>query len=197
MKANVSDCLIIQSLTAWCCLLPQKHLSVLRRCGCCWPAHMQTGTGKTAVEWRSNCCRGHTSGERPHRQRKDQSEIFFKKKDNKTVTGSNKNVRIMAQHWAQNYRSFAWFTDLKKSQITLYFIVPKFLFFFWLMNPSNSSIYVWVWNCYRIKYPEQQRLQLGLSVHTILYTMITLFGDTRHKKIQWVGVGKEINWWCK
>lgn len=114
MKANVSDCLIIQSLTAWCCLLPQKHLSVLRRCGCCWPAHMQTGTGKTAVEWRSNCCRGHTSGERPHRQRKDQSEIFFKKKDNKTVTGSNKKVRIMAQHWAQNYRSFAWFTDLKK-----------------------------------------------------------------------------------
>lgn len=195
MKANVSDCLIIQSLTAWCCLLPQKHLSVLRRCGCCWPAHMQTGTGKTAVEWRSNCCRGHTSGERPHRQRKDQSEIFFKKKDNKTVTGSNKNVGIMAQHWAQNYRSFAWFTDFKKMK--KYFIVPKFLFFFWLMNPSNSSIYVWVWNCYRIKYPEQQRLQLGLSVHTILYTMITLFGDTRHKKIQWVGVGKEINWWCK
>lgn len=61
------------------CLLPQRCPSVLRQCGCCWPVHMQTDSGKSDGERRLCCCRARASGKGPRHRKKGQSVMDERK----------------------------------------------------------------------------------------------------------------------
>lgn len=100
MKANVSDCLIIQSLTAlvsyhkntsWCC----ASVAAADRLTCRLVLErLPPSEDRIVVE-------GIHQGSIHIAKENTNLRFFLKKKDNKTVTGSNKNMRIMALHDSQ------------------------------------------------------------------------------------------------
>lgn len=86
---------VTETLWVWWWFPPQVFLWVLHQYGCCWPAHTQTGSGRTGGEQRSSCCRARALGKGPHHRKRDQSGTGWEKRHSQKSQG---DVRGTAPH---------------------------------------------------------------------------------------------------